>query len=143
MEVTSSAFNPGMRIPTRHTCDGDDVSPALAITGLPAGTAALAVVVTDLDAPGGAWYHWVVFDIDPTAVIPEGATGIGIEGTTSWGSGGYRGPCPPGGSHRYVFTVAALDARLGLPAGAPVDTVLAAVSRHRLDEAALLGRYGR
>lgn len=130
-------------IPARHTCDGADVSPALLIEDIPDGTACLALVVDDPDAPVGTWDHWVAYDIPVTTTVPEGARSLGTPGRNSWRRTGYGGPCPPFGEHRYFFRVYALDARLGLPEGAGKKRVLEAVQGHVLAEASLMGRYSR
>jgi Raf kinase inhibitor-like YbhB/YbcL family protein len=132
-----------MRIPTRYTCDGDGVSPPLRISGVPEGAATLALVVEDPDAPAGTWDHWVAYDIPVAHTIPEDVGHLGTAGRNSWGRPGYGAPCPPRGSHRYVFTLYAVDRDLGLPAGAGKDAVLRAIRDHVLAKASLLGRYSR
>jgi Raf kinase inhibitor-like YbhB/YbcL family protein len=143
MRLSSSAFGHEDDIPRRFTCDGDDVSPPLTVSDAPAGAAALVLVMDDPDAPGGTWDHWVAYDIPVTAQIPEGVASLGTAGTNSWGRTGYGGPCPPSGTHRYFFVVYAVDATIGLPAGADKGEVLDAISGHVLAEAALMGRYAR
>ena len=110
--LTSPDFEDDGRIPTRFTCDGEGHAPALRWEGLPAGTAEVALLVEDPDAPGGTFVHWVLWGVEPTAgrltagVLPAGAT----EGRNDFGRRGWNGPCPPGGhgEHRYVFTLFAL-----------------------------------
>ena len=143
MRLTSPAFADGEAIPVRFTCDGADVSPALEIADLPEGTACLALVMDDPDAPVGTWDHWVAYDIPVAAAIPEGVKGLGIAGRNSWRKTGYGGPCPPFGEHRYFFKVYALQSPLGLPAGASKKQVLEAMKGHVLAEAVLMGRYSR
>lgn len=151
LTLTSSAFAEGDLIPIRYTCDGEDLSPPLAWSEAPAGTESLALIVDDPDAPVGTWVHWVVFDLAPDArslpeaVPPDGAAGAGgVQGRNSWKDAAYGGPCPPGGSeHRYVFKLYALDARLGLDAGADKGDVEAALAGHVLVRGQLVGRYGR
>jgi hypothetical protein len=143
MELTSPAFRTEARIPTKYTCDGGDVSPPLEITGIPSAAVALALIVEDPDAPRRTWDHWIVYDIPVTGTIPEGVGAIGTTGRSTGGVAGYESPCPPSGSHRYVFTVYALDTRLGLAAGSDKATVLAAMEGHVLARASLLGRYSR
>ena len=143
MELTSTAFRNESRIPTKYTCDGSEVSPPLQITGIPAATVGLALVVEDPDAPGRTWDHWVAYDIPVTPSIPEGVSALGTPGRSTGGAAGYESPCPPSGSHRYVFTVFALDIRLDLVAGADKATLLAAMEGHVLATATLLGRYSR
>jgi Raf kinase inhibitor-like YbhB/YbcL family protein len=143
MRLTSTAFEHEGSIPATFTCDGPDVSPALSIEDIPAGTVSLALVMDDPDAPRGTWDHWVVFDIPTDARIPEGVAELGTPGSNSWGHTGYGGPCPPGGTHRYFFVAYALDTRLGLAPGADKAAVLDAIEGHVLAEATLMGRYSR
>jgi hypothetical protein len=143
MHLTSTVFDHEGTIPSRYTCDGRDVSPPLALSDVPAETASLALVMDDPDAPGGTWDHWVIFDIPVLTDIPEDVGALGIGGVNSWGRVGYGGPCPPGGTHRYFFSLYALDAELGLAEGATKTEVLEALAGHVLAEAMLMGRYGR
>lgn len=144
LHVTSPAFQPGQAIPRVHSCHGDDVSPELAIAGVPQGAAALALVVDDPDAPRGTWTHWTAWDLPAgTAALAEGKPAPGVEGTTSSGEVGYHGPCPPSGTHRYFFRVFALDRKLGLPPGASVEDVWAALDKHVLAWGELMGTFTR
>ncbi len=143
MLLRSPAFANEGRIPARYTCDGEDVSPPLEIVGIPAGTETLVLIMDDPDAPMGTWDHWVAYDIPPTEEIPEGVADLGTPGLNSWGRLGYGGPCPPSGTHRYVFHVFAIDGSLGLPPGADKATVLGAIANRVLDEAFLVGLYSR
>ncbi len=143
MQLTSTAFGNEQPIPERYTCDGEDVSPPLAIAGTPEGTQTLALVMDDPDAPRGVWDHWVAFDIVPRSEIPEDVGPLGVAGANSWGRTGYGGPCPPSGTHRYFFTVYALDTQLALGPGASKADMLAAVEGHVLDQATLMGTYAR
>ena len=142
MKLSSSAFGPGEAIPARHSCDGKDLSPPLTIEDIPGATAALALIVDDPDA-GGTWDHWVAYDIPVAGTVPEGVRSLGTAGTNSWRRTGYGGPCPPSGTHRYYFRIYALDAPLGLPAGAGRKQILEAMRGHVLAEATLMGRYSR
>jgi Raf kinase inhibitor-like YbhB/YbcL family protein len=149
--LTSPAFADGARIPDAYTCSGDDKSPALAWWEVPAGTRTLALVVDDPDAPRGTFTHWVVWNLPADGGgLPEGRGKGGalpagaLEGANSAGERGYVGPCPPpGGPHRYVFTLHALDAELQLPAGASRDRLLRAASGHELGRTQLTGLYER
>ena len=141
MNLESPAFANGERIPARLSCDGEDISPALLIGETPPGTATLALVMDDPDAPRGTWDHWVAFDLVPTVEIPEGVGPLGTSGRNSWKHLGYGGPCPPSGNHHYYFRVYAVDARLGLPEGTDKATLLQALEGHTLATATLLGRY--
>ncbi len=146
LTVTSSAFSRGGAIPKKHTCDGADVSPALAWSGTPEATKELALLCEDPDAPGGTFIHWVAWDIPAGGGrLAEGASGPPLKGgTNGFGSRGYRGPCPPRGKpHRYFFHLFALDAPLRLAPGASADELRRAMKGHILGEAELLGTYGR
>lgn len=146
MNLSSEAFEHEGTIPAAYTCDGEDLSPPLAITGVPDGAVTLALVMDDPDAPRGVWDHWVVYDVPApgeSLTIPAGVASLGTAGRNSWGRSGYGGPCPPSGIHRYFFTAYALDTALGLPPGAPKGDVLGALDGHVLAEATLMGRYGR
>jgi Raf kinase inhibitor-like YbhB/YbcL family protein len=153
LTITSAAFASGGEIPTRHTCEGEDLSPPLAFSGVPPGARSLALVVDDPDAPDPAaprmvYVHWVVQDLSPaTAEIPEGASGRGLpkgarEGLNDWKRVGYGGPCPPIGRHRYFFKLYALDSTLGELGGpATKARLLEAMKGHVLEAAELMGTY--
>jgi hypothetical protein len=152
LEISSTAFAPGSAIPARHTCEGNDISPALRWTGIPAGTKSLVLIVDDPDAPDPrapkmTWVHWVLANLPATAAeLPEGvapkALPAGtVEGLNDWKRTGYGGPCPPVGRHRYFHKLYALDTVLtGLhhPTRALVE---AAMQGHVLARAELLGTY--
>ncbi len=152
--LESPAFRDGQEIPSEYTCEGPDVSPPLAWSGLPEGTRALALVVDDPDAPDPAaprmtWVHWVLWDIPATTrELPAGAGNPGGKlppgtrvGRNDWKRPGWGGPCPPVGRHRYFFKLYALDAPLGdLPAPTK-EGLLRAMEGHVLGEARLVGTY--
>ena len=141
---TQSGVVEGEPIDSRYTCDGEDVSPALAWEGVPEGTAELALVMEDPDAPGGTFTHWLVYGLDPGETqLPEGADPA-LQGTNDFGNVGYGGPCPPGGeTHDYVFRLLALDQELELEEGASRDDLLGAVEGRVVAEATLTGSYSR
>lgn len=146
LTIESSAFRPGATIPKKHTCDGADASPPLSWSGAPAATRELAILCEDPDAPGGTFLHWVAWGIPPGAGrLAEGVQDPGMKtGVNGFGSRGYRGPCPPPGKpHRYFFRVFALDAPLGLAAGASAGELRKAMKGHVLAEGELIGTYGR
>jgi Raf kinase inhibitor-like YbhB/YbcL family protein len=151
LEVTSDAFPAGGQIPAMYTCDGANISPPLSWGPVPSGTAGIAILVTDPDAPGGTFTHWVAYNIPPgTRGIPAGERGTDIlpagslQGTNDMGRTAYGGPCPPGGKpHHYHFTVSALDTTLNL-AGKPDGRVLArAMAGHVLARGEIMGLYER
>lgn len=141
--VTSSAFAEGEVIPRRYTCDAQNVSPPLTLSGVPAEAVSLALILDDPDAPGGTWVHWVEFNIDPLSEIPEDVGVLGTAGLNSFGITIYGGPCPPSGTHRYFFKVFALDAILDLAPGATKAQLLAAMEGHVIAQAELMGLYSR
>jgi Raf kinase inhibitor-like YbhB/YbcL family protein len=144
--VRSDAFDDGGPIPRRQTCDGEDVSPEIAWSGAPAGTRSLALVVRDPDARG--FVHWIVYDI-PAA--PEGRLPTGMsagaaaspQGLNGFGRAGWGGPCPPSGTHHYVFTLYALDRATGLTGTPKLAALEAAMRNHVIAQATLTGTYKR
>jgi Raf kinase inhibitor-like YbhB/YbcL family protein len=143
--LESSAFQNAQAIPSRHTCEGEDVSPPLRWTNVPEGTRSLALVVDDPDAPGGVFTHWIGWGLDPAAEgLGEGVQAPS-EGQNDFGTTGYRGPCPPPGHgrHRYVFRLYALDAEPELRAGARKAELEQAFEGHVLTTAELVGTCER
>jgi hypothetical protein len=143
--LRSDAFDDGQPIPARHTCDGEDLSPALVWREPPGETQSLALVVDDPDAPGGTFTHWLAWGIDPgTGGLGEGDAAPS-EGRNDFGESRYRGPCPPRGHgpHRYSFRLAALDAAVDLAAGASREEFERALDGHVLATADLVGTYER
>jgi Raf kinase inhibitor-like YbhB/YbcL family protein len=133
----------GKPIDVRFTCDGEDVAPALAWTGVPGGAKELAFALEDPDAPGGTFTHWLVYGLDPSATGLPGRARI-REGENDFDDAGYGGPCPPeGDEHDYVFRLFALDARIDLEAGADRAEFDDAVAPHVLAEARLTAPYRR
>jgi len=143
LKLSSPAFANGKSIPATFTCDGGDVSPPLATAGVPPGAKSLALIVDDPDAPAGVWVHWLFWNLDPgTSRIDQGKVPAGAhEGVTSWGRQGYRGPCPPSGTHRYYFRLYALNDRLDLPASATRKELDRAMQGKVLAHTDLFGVY--
>jgi len=143
--ISSSAFADKAEIPSRFTCDGQDVSPPLSFEAVPSGTKSLALIMDDPDAPGGTWVHWVAWNIPPqTRDISESSlpTGTG-QGLNDWKRNRYGGPCPPSGTHRYFFKLYALDTTLNLsPATTKID-LERAMEGHLLGQGQLMGTYRR
>ncbi len=142
LAVSSPDFGNNAMIPTKFTCHGASISPALQLGEFPAQTKSLAIIVHDPDAahPGG-FTHWVVFNIDPTRNIPQDFKG-GVQGLNGSGKSGYTGPCPPSGVHHYHFMVYALDARLNLSAKTDKVALEKAMEGHVLAQGDLVGLYG-
>lgn len=145
MKLISSAFEHNSPIPSKYTCDGQNVNPPLMISEVPKDAKSLVLISDDPDAPAGTWVHWVVWNIEPsvTAVAENSVPSGAVEGTTSFGSTGYGGPCPPSGTHRYFFKLYALDTALDLSPDADKAAVEAAMKGHILDQIELMGTYSR
>lgn len=146
MEILSPAFRNNEKIPSKYTCDAQNVSPELTFVGVPENARSLALIAHDPDAPKeGGWTHWMVINIDPqTPGIGEGERlNSGLELNTDFGKPGYGGPCPPSGSHHYYFYLYALDAPLDLQVTATKDDVEAAMEGHIIEKAELMGTYER
>jgi Raf kinase inhibitor-like YbhB/YbcL family protein len=145
LTITSPAFAEGAAMAAIYTCDGDDVSPPLAIGAVPAGTRSLALIMDDPDAPGGMWVHWVLWNIPPqTREIPENKLPAGVkQGRNDWRRNSYGGPCPPSGTHRYFFKIYALDTIPALAASATKTDLERAMRGHVLAAGQLMGTYKR
>jgi len=148
LAIETSAFGGGASIPSKYTCDGENVSPPLAWHAGPSGTACYALIMDDPDAPAGTWVHWVAWNIPRTElaekVAPEARLADGTcQGKSSFGKTGYGGPCPPSGEHRYFFKVYAVDKKLDLPVSTDKDDLLAAMRGHILAEGQMHGVYAR
>ncbi|MEF9438016.1 MAG: YbhB/YbcL family Raf kinase inhibitor-like protein [Candidatus Mariimomonas ferrooxydans] len=150
IKVKSSAFEHGGMIPSKYTCDGDDISPPLSWEGVPEGTKSIALISDDPDAPMGTWVHWVLFNLPPdTSELPEDVAkkeeleNGAKQGRNDFPKIGYGGPCPPSGTHRYYFKIYALDTMLDLSPGATKKDLLKAMEGHILAEGQLMGKYKR
>lgn len=142
--VKSSAFENNENIPPQYTCDGDNINPPLEISGVNGSVKSLALIVDDPDAPTGTWTHWIVWNIHPkTATIEEEEKPEGVEGENSSGEIGYRGPCPPSGTHRYFFKIFGLDTVLKLEKGSGIKDVEDAMEGHVIQKGELVGLYKR
>lgn len=150
MQLTSNAFVPNATMPPQYTCKGEDISPALSWDEPPTGTQSFALIVDDPDAPGKTFTHWVLYDLpSDLRQLPENLppdpillTG-GVQGKNDFDRYGYGGPCPPSGTHRYVFQLYALDTLLDLAPGMSKTEVIAAMRGHILAGAELVGQYGK
>lgn len=154
MKLTSTGFENQGDIPEKHTCDGKDISPALAWSDAPEGTKSFVLIVDDPDAPDPAnpkmtWVHWVLYNIPATSTsISEGASGKDLPGNTldglnDWKQTGYGGPCPPIGKHRYFHKLYALDVVLP-DLNQPTKSALEnAIKGHVIGPAELVGLYQR
>ena len=147
--LKAKGFDDGESIPKRHTCDGEDASPALEWSEEPRPTESFALIVDDPDAPAGTWTHWLLWDV-PAHVhsLPEGFRpgATGTSGQNDFGRPGYGGPCPPKGHgvHRYYFTLYAVDRPvLGLPPGSGRQDLERALKGRVIAQAQYMARYTR
>lgn len=156
LKITSTRFEENALIPALYTCDGENKSPALSITGVPESAKSLILIVDDPDIPEVAksaigadvFDHWIVCNIPPPLIgevieIPDGVTPPGIQGNNTRGVASYTGPCPPDREHRYFFRLFALDQMLPLTRGATRRDVEQAMQGHVLESTELIARYGR
>jgi len=148
--VTSTVFSEGGKIPSRYSCDGQDISPPISWTQGPAGTKSYAMISDDPDAPMGTWVHWVIYNIPASVTsLPENVpgqpklAGDTLQGTNDFKRHGYGGPCPPGGTHRYYFKVYALDTKLDAVPGLTKKKLLKAMEGHIIARGELIGTYSR
>jgi Raf kinase inhibitor-like YbhB/YbcL family protein len=149
MKISSPAFGNGEKIPSKYTCDGQNINPPLEISQVPEGAKSLVLIMEDPDVPknlrkDGMWDHWVVFDMPADLRNIAEADTPGIEGIGTNGKPGYMGPCPPDREHRYFFKLFALDtASLALDASATKADVRRAMTDHLIAQTELMGRYER
>ncbi len=152
LRLESTAFAEGEAIPKKYTCEGKDISPPLAWPGIPQGTKSLVLIVDDPDAPDPTapkmtWVHWVLYNLPPdTTGLAEGIGADAVPpgtmtGLNDWKRGGYGGPCPPIGRHRYFFKLYALDTVLSGLKQPNKTAVEAAMKNHVLGQATLMGTY--
>ncbi len=145
MNIKSNAFEHNGFIPSKYTCDAQNINPPLEFSDVPKNTKSLALIVEDPDAPGQTWDHWLLWNISPDTKkikkgkMPEEA----IAGTNDFNKTTYGGPCPPSGTHRYFFKLYALNKKLELKKGADKNTLLPQLKKHQLDYAELVGKYSR
>jgi Raf kinase inhibitor-like YbhB/YbcL family protein len=140
MELRSPEFKNNEFIPKKFTCRGANINPELVISDIPQGTQSLALIFNDPDAASGDWVHWVIFDI-PVASKIEQNSAPGKQGVNDFGEMSYGGPCPPSGTHRYVFRIYALDAMLNLEEGISKADLEKAMAMHILAKAELIGLF--
>jgi Raf kinase inhibitor-like YbhB/YbcL family protein len=148
MTLTSPTFNDGAFMPAKHHYRQGNRAPGFWFKEVPKETKSLALLCDDPDAPSGSWSHWVVYDMPPAsigikegmppnAVIPD----VAHQGMNDYGSTGWGGPCPPSGTHHYVFRLFALDIALGPRPGLKKAGLLEVIEGHVIEEARLTGLF--
>jgi Raf kinase inhibitor-like YbhB/YbcL family protein len=141
LTVTSKSFDNNGMIPAKYSCEGGEASPPLHITGIPATAKSLAIIVHDPDAPiQGGFTHWVVWNIDTDGNIPENFKG-GAQGLNDTKSNGYKGMCPPSGTHHYHFKVYALDTKLNIDKNTNMAALEKNMGNHIVATGELVGLY--
>jgi|SRR3989344_617840 len=145
MKITSLVFPNNAKIPSKYTCDGENINLPLNFIDVPNQARSLVLIVDDPDAPAKTWVHWVIYNIDPKVKeikensVPSGA----VLGTTDFGKLGWGGPCPPSGNHRYFFKLYALNRLLDVPEGLNKHQLLEKMTDHVIEQAQLVGVYSR
>jgi len=149
MKIEATAFLHNESIPSKHTCDGEGVSPELVFSSVPEDAQSLVLIMEDPDVPkairdDGMWDHWLMWNMPAdTERIGEGETAPGTVGKNTGGNFEYGGPCPPDREHRYFFKLYALDSDLSLDPQATKAALIDAMEGHILDSAELIGLYNR
>ncbi len=138
--VKSSAFEENKLIPSKYTCEGQNINPPLSIEGIPKEAQSLALIIEDPDAPAGLFTHWLTWNLPTTGTIEEHSS-PSTEGLNTSRKPGYTGPCPPFGTHRYFFKVYALDTKLKVAPSSDRKTVENAMQGHILAQGELMAIY--
>jgi Raf kinase inhibitor-like YbhB/YbcL family protein len=142
LTVKSPAFAHNDFVPSKYTCDGENINPELIIKDLPANARTLALVMEDPDAPRGTFDHWVMWNIPVSEKIKENSA-PGLQGKNSTGESKYTGPCPPAGTHHYHFKVYALDTELKLEKNSDKTTLMKTMEGHIIAQGEIIGVYKR
>jgi Raf kinase inhibitor-like YbhB/YbcL family protein len=145
MQISSPVFNENGPMPAKYTCDGENISPPLEIIDVPEHAQSLVLFLDDPDAPAGIFTHWVMWNIDPgrKKIIEGEVPNEASEGKNNAGEISYFGPCPPQGTHRYVFRIYTLDTEIALKAGSSVNDLRKSMRGHIIDSAELISFYKR
>jgi len=143
MKISSAAFENNSFIPSKYTCEGQEINPPLEFRDVPEDTKSLLLIVDDPDAPMKTWVHWTIWNIDAktTQVLQNSCPKGAVEGITSFGRTGYGGPCPPSGTHRYFFKLFALDKMLDLSPNSYARDIESTIEGHIIRKAELIGLY--
>jgi hypothetical protein len=145
MELSSPAFPNHGAIPSKYTCEGENISPELKWSEIPEKTQSLALILDDPDAPAGNWTHWVLYNIPVNIDTLEENANLKVNGIdsgiNSWAKKEYGGPCPPSGEHRYVFRLFALDIKLNPKKSLNSESLQSIMEGHTLAKATLVGRH--
>ena len=142
--LSSLAFQNGKAIPAKYTCADKNILPSLSWNNIPQTTKSFAIIMDDPDAPMGTWVHWVIYNIPVNVTaLSEGSTAAEVkanDGLNSWETKGYQGPCPPNGTHNYIFKIYALDTILSI-SDMSKDKLLESMKDHVIAQAQLNGTF--
>ncbi|MFW6282465.1 MAG: YbhB/YbcL family Raf kinase inhibitor-like protein [Minisyncoccales bacterium] len=143
LKISTPAYGEGELIPSKYTCDGENVSPELKIENIPVGADTFVLIFDDPDAPNGTFTHWVVFNI-PAQInsVAEGAI-PGVEGENDFKRTNYSGPCPPSGTHRYFFRLYAIEGQINLEKGVSRKQIEDEMHDKILASASYMGKYSK
>jgi Raf kinase inhibitor-like YbhB/YbcL family protein len=149
LSLTSPEFKHDQSIPAKFTCQGENINPVLTFSEVPDKTASLVLIMddpdaaTDPDGPGKTFDHWILFNMKPdvTVINENTVPSSAVVGKNSAGINAYTGPCPPNGTHKYIFKLYALSTMLNLKAGETKAEVLKALAGHVLEQSELIGLY--
>jgi Raf kinase inhibitor-like YbhB/YbcL family protein len=145
MEIISPNFVNGGEMPQKYSCESENINPEIVIENIPTETKSLVLIMDDPDAPRGIFNHWLIWNIGPNVnkigedSVPQNA----VVGTNTAGKNKYSGPCPPSGTHRYIFKIFALDSEIDLAPTAEKGELEQAIKNHILEQAELIGLYTR
>jgi len=140
LKISSEVFSNNGMIPSKYTCEGENINPPIIISNLPMQSKTLVLIVEDPDASKGTFVHWLVWNIPPTNKIREN-TVPGEEGKNDFKKHNYMGPCPPSGTHHYSFKIYSLDNFLHLEPTATRAELEAAMSKYVIGFGELIGMY--
>lgn len=145
IKITSTAFAEGAIIPSKYTCLGENINPPLLIKNIPRNTKSLALIVDDPDSPKGIFTHWILWNVDPktTEIKENSVPKVAFSGTNDFGNTKYGGPCPGSGTHRYFFTVLALDIILELANGSNRKAFDKAIQQHIINQGQLMAKFAK
>lgn len=140
--VGSPSFVHNAPIPSRYSCEGENINPEIQISGIPKKAVTLALIMDDPDAPDGVFDHWLMWNIPVDGIIRENST-PGVQGLNGKGERNYTGPCPPSGTHHYNFKVYALNREISLDANSDKEQLLAAIAPYVISSGSFIGLYSK
>ncbi len=143
MQLSSPSFQNNQNIPNKFSCQGENISPELNIKDVPKNAKSLVLILDDPDAPIGTFTHWTIWNIPPQTnkIIEAVDNTFATQGINSANQNGYIAPCPPTGTHHYIFSLYALSDNLNLPATTTVNDLKKAIQDKIITQTKLIGLY--